>query len=777
MKRLIYAGPRVNPLHSPLVLPTGAEKATRGLFVAPTLPIFVDQRPPSLAQLPSPATVLNPRHPMQHPLAQPTLSRHSGLEGPRDNDTTYLIPHIPPASGPVGGRLLDFSQRWASITTDSWVLQTLSSGYQLEFTSPLPQPRSFPNRPTPVPKDPSRRSALEKEITSLLEKKAIVLLPHKTGPGFISTFFLAPKKSNQWRPIINLRPLNAFIQPKHFRMETLKIVLQSLPQGWWATSLDLRDAYLHVPIHTNHQGYLQFTYRHKTYQFRCLPFGLSTAPRVFTRITKVVAAALRRQQIHIFMYLDDWLIVGPSYSDTLQSLSRTIQLTQELGFIINAEKSSLVPSQNPVFLGASLNMTAGKASPTMERCLALEECIRLFLTSSTLPARAWLRLLGFMASLVDLVPWCRLHMRPLQLHLLFHYRPRRDIITKPVPVSPLIQSHLEWWFHRQNLLCGTTFPRPTPSVTLTTDASQSGWGAHLDDLSVAGTWSPTEKLLHINLLELLAVQKALQHMTSRVMYRTVLIKTDNSTVVSYINRQGGTHSPSLCMHTWKLLNWCIPRQISLQALHLSGKENVIADALSRGQAVPTEWSLHRPTVQQIFNILDTPHIDLFASHLNHQLPTFCTRHAHPLAWATDSLSLSWSGLLGYAFPPISLLPRVLQKIKQESCKIILVAPLWPRQAWFPQLLDLLIRPPIVLPKRPDLLSQPVTKILHPDPDSLHLCAWMLSNLASEQLAFQRTLLPWQPRADALQPEEHMTIAYNITANGATRKAAVPILHL
>ena len=61
------------------------------------------------------------------------------------------------------------------------------------------------------------------------------------------------------------------------------------------------------------------------------------------------------------------------------------------------------------------------------------------------------------------------------------------------------------------------------------------------------------------------------------------------------------------MHTWKLLNWCIPRQISLQELHLSGKENVIADALSRSQAVPTEWSLHRPTVQQIFNILDTPH--------------------------------------------------------------------------------------------------------------------------------------------------------------------------
>lgn len=106
------------------------------------------------------------------------------------------------------------------------------------------------------------------------------------------------------------------------------------------------------------------------------------------------------------------------------------------------------------------------------------------------------------------------------------------------------------------------------------------------------------------------------------------------------------------------------------------------------------------------------HIDLFASHLNHQLPTFCTRHAHPLAWATDSLSLNWSGLFGYAFPPISLLPRVLQKIKQESCKIILVAPLWPRQAWFPQSAPRSSNPTTY---RPTETSRPVVTASHKDP--------------------------------------------------------------
>ncbi len=280
-------------------------------------------------------------------------------------------------------------------------------------------------------------------------------------------------------------------------------------------NLDLKDAYLHIPIHRDHQRFLQFTYRNITYQFQCLPFGLSTAPRVFTRITKVIVAALRRQHIHLYMYLDDWLIVGPSRTATLQALSKTVQLTQKLGFIINQDKSSLVPTQKPVFLGASLNMTTGRASPSLERCRVLEDCIQLFLSATTLPARAWLRLLGFMASLVDLVPWCRMHMRPLQLHLLYHYRPRRDPISTLVPMDSNIRSHLKWWLSHRNLLCGTVFPRPFPSVTLTTDASKSGWGAHLDDLSLAGLWSPSEQYLHINLLELLAVQKALQSATDR----------------------------------------------------------------------------------------------------------------------------------------------------------------------------------------------------------------------------------------------------------------------
>ena len=80
-----------------------------------------------------------------------------------------------------------------------------------------------------------------------------------------------------------------------------------------------------------------------------------------------------------------------------------------------------------------------------------------------------------MASLIDLVPWCRMHMRPLQLHLLYHFHPSTDPISKEVPVTHLIRNLLRWWLDQDNLLSGVQFPRPSPSLTLTTDASERGW--------------------------------------------------------------------------------------------------------------------------------------------------------------------------------------------------------------------------------------------------------------------------------------------------------------
>ena len=167
--------------------------------------------------------------------------------------------------------------------------------------------------------------------------------------------------------IPDLRHLwNKYIKPPRFRMETLASVIRCPIKDRWAASLDLKDAYLHVPIHPSDQRWLRFQVEGRSYKFVCLPFGLSTAPRVFTLIVRSVAAYLRRRGVNLCTYLDDWLIYGDTYQSTQHQISLVIQEVQRLGFVINGPKSNLTPTQTPEYLGAQLDLVRGRAVPSRE---------------------------------------------------------------------------------------------------------------------------------------------------------------------------------------------------------------------------------------------------------------------------------------------------------------------------------------------------------------------------------------------------------------------------
>ena len=262
----------------------------------------------------------------------------------------------------------------------------------------------------------------------------------------------------------------------------------------------------------------------------------------------------------------------------------------------------------------------------------------------------------------------------------------------------------------------------------------------MGNATVQGTWEPAMASKHINELELEAVSRTLKHFQSWILGKVVLVQSDNATTVSYINRQGGTRSPSLCMAVFRLLKWAIQLNITLRAEFIPGVQNSRADALSRQFASPLEWQLNPAIVQWVFNVLDRPLIDLFATAANAQLPTFCTRFPDPQAYFVDSLRMDWTGMFGYAFPPISLIPLVLQRIERSGATVICIIPRWPRRSWFTQILDMLIEEPLLLPEPPDMLLQRRGQLHHPCPDRLQLMAWKLSGDASKQRAFQQRLL-------------------------------------
>ncbi len=407
-------------------------------------------------------------------------------------------------------------------------------------------------------RDIVRREALASEVSSLLAKNAIEKVRDVGSPGFYSHLFVVPKKNGKLRPVLDLSALNRSVLIDRFKMETVRTIRDTVLPGVWAVSIDLQDAYLHVPIRRSSRKFLRFVSEGKCYQFSVLPFGLSTAPRVFTILMEAVASAARRMGVPLLQYLDDWLLFSLSRDRLLRNLATLWDLILSLGLIPNLEKSELIPSQNFSYVGMNFLTDHGIVRLPEERIAGVLTVVFQVLDTVSLSARRLLSLLGMLSAAADLLPLGRLHLRPLQVYLLFLWRPHVMPLEQMIPLSGLFKRHLRWWAQEHRYLEGVPMLVPPPSLFLTTDASQSGWGASLDPMGrlYQGTWSPEEMQFHINLLEMRAIYLALVQAAHLVSRRGVMVSTDNTTVVAYLRKQGGTHSVSLCLQTREILLWC-----------------------------------------------------------------------------------------------------------------------------------------------------------------------------------------------------------------------------
>ena len=278
-----------------------------------------------------------------------------------------------------------------------------------------------------------------------------------------------------------------------------------------------------------------------------------------------------------------------------------------------------------------------------------------------------------------------------------------------------------------------------------------------------------ESKLHINYLELKGVLLALKEFTDLCTGQIVLVATDNTTVVSYINKEGGMRSGPLCALLWRILTWCSQRQVTLKARHIPGRLNVIADKLSRlGQTIQTEWSLLPEVFQTLCQRWHQPQIDLFATRFNHKLPQFVSPVPDSLAVAADALTLPWEDLDAYAFPPTAILGKVVEKLVHSPCKrLILIAPGWPNMAWFWDLVNMSSQVPLSLPNLPNLLTQPFSQIPHRNLTNLNLHAWLLE---PQQLNNRASLRQWQRGLRLLkegQPDQSMRRSGPFLQSGAS----------
>ena len=334
-----------------------------------------------------------------------------------------------------------------------------------------------------------------------------------------------------------------------------------------------------MPVHPASRHLLRFVFRDRVYQFKALCFGLSTALQVFTRVMAPVSAILLSMGILMRRYLDDWLVQSSSRESLVRDLQTVLHLCHELGIVVNPLKSNLIPSQVVQYLGVMIDATSFRASPSPERVSRLLSTAGEFQSSASLPASLWLSLLGVLSSLVHLVPGGRLRMRSLQLCL--HRSWDRLDLGSPVSVSQDCLRDLQWWFHLPRLSSGVSLCQVSPDLHFWSDASDVGWGAHLDRQVASGLWDSRQAALSINARELLAVQLGLCLFQSSLRGRTVAVFCDNTTAVAYLRKEGGTRSPLLNSLAQEILRWTESLSIRLAPQFLPGSNNVLADALSR----------------------------------------------------------------------------------------------------------------------------------------------------------------------------------------------------
>ena len=528
---------------------------------------------------------------------------------------------------------------WRQCTQSPWVLSTLEYGYRLQFYAKPPRFRGIV--PT-VLRDAAERQSLSGEIAALLEKGAVTLLPsEEMGQGFYSTFFLIPKRDGGLRPILNLKGFNRFLKHLPFRMLSLSRLLLSVRRGNWFTTVDLRDAYFHIPIHREHRKYLRFHFQGKAYEHKVLPFGLSLAPHTFTKCMDAALAPLRRQGVRITSYLDDWLICAPSERQARSDTEVVLAHLRRLGLALNREKSCLIPSRTVTYLGLVLDSNVMRASLTPKRLSVLREHLSRFSVMKQVTVKFGRRLLGLLVAATQAVPLGLLHMRPLQQWFARHRVSPLEDGRRLLPSGPDCQAAVTWWLTTPGLQGGVPMGPVCSRVTISTDASMRGWGAVCQGCSARGLWRPSWRGVHVNLLELEAVRRALMYFLPVSRGKPVLIRTDNSAVVSYINRQGGMRSRALHNGARRLLLWAQARGVSLRAVYLPGKDNVAADLLSRGGPLPGEWRLHPVIVQAIWDRFGRAQVDLFASQETTHCPWWYSMIGPKGTLGVDALACTW----------------------------------------------------------------------------------------------------------------------------------------
>ena len=368
------------------------------------------------------------------------------------------------------GRLKHSLDFWKSVTTDRNII-SMVAGCSIELQS-TPEQHGWPEN---YKFSNNKSMRVDREISKMLSQHVIEQIEPNEA-GYVSNIFTRDKPDGSLRVILDLSEFNEHVTYRYFKMESLQTAITLMSPKCYMASIDWKDAYYSVPVATEFRKYLAFSWKGQMFQYTCLPNGLACAPRLFTKLSKVLFSELRKLGHVSTSYIDDCLLLATSKAACERNIEDTVALSVNAGFVVHPIKSVLYPAQKIVYLGFVLDSVHMTVQLTPERAVKLKNACSSVLGKREFPLQDLAQVIGLLVASFPGVQYGQMFYRRCDIHKNKVLKEGRGNYSVKTTLPEECKEDLRWWI--DNIECVTrTIVITKPTAVLETDASNTGWGS------------------------------------------------------------------------------------------------------------------------------------------------------------------------------------------------------------------------------------------------------------------------------------------------------------
>lgn len=577
---------------------------------------------------------------------------------------------------------------WQDIGAPAWVLHTISRGLEINLSHDFVAAKLLfaANR-----KGARVESEfVNEEIGRLLESGSIREVP---DPPEVVSPLQVVSSGEKKRLILDLSALNSFISTPRFRLEDVNSAWEFFSLNRYACKFDFRSGYHHISVSEHHKKFLGFSWREnekeRFFEYQVMPFGLSSAPYLFTKIFRVLVKKWRSQGFTIFLYLDDGLILANTF-DECASVAAQIRLDLKLaGVSVAEEKCVWEPVHKIVWLGYDIDLLHQTVAVTERRLDKALMRIRELLDSESPTVLGRQRVLGTLQSMhcvLDGEPSIRSANlnRSVALCQVNGWSPKKKCLLSSGEIAEL----LFWRDNLRSFSWKSCAVAKIPQFSIETDASNRGIGGILRDRSArildtfskdfGLSWSHNSSTYR----EMIGIVYAIELWAPRVKNQSVIIRTDSQNAVSILKK--GSSIEELSSLALKAANILRDAKIDRQVAWSPRSLNEEADALSR-VVDRDDWGISNAffeVCQRRWGLFQT---DCFASVENSKCEYFYSLSCEPESRGADVFAhfqvVANAGLAWWV-PPPHLIPKLIAAARLHRAVGVLGCPLWPSHYFF-----------------------------------------------------------------------------------------------